>query len=102
LPATFGAACGQVDVNVRGLQVAGDDVLVRASHDRCEDRAQQQVAGAHWEVVVAAALAGAQRRELVSGAERDDRQPGMDSWVLACPQRSQQRGPVRGVLELAE
>jgi hypothetical protein len=53
-------------------------------------------------MVVAAALLGAQHSQLVAGAERDDRQAGMDPRVLAGAERPQQPARVRRALKLAE
>jgi hypothetical protein len=69
------------------VPTAGDD-LEGAPQDRGEDGAQQDVAGAVGQVVVAAALVGAQDRQLVGGAERDDRLSGVDARVLAGADRA--------------
>jgi hypothetical protein len=89
-------------VDLACLQVTGGDVLERASHDRGEDRSQQQVAGVVWEVVVAAALVGVQDGQPVVGAERDDCQAWVDPRVPAAADRSQQSEGVSRALKLAE
>jgi hypothetical protein len=52
------------------------------------DRAQQDVARVDGQVVVAAALVGAQDRQLVVGAERDDRLAWVDALVLCGTDRT--------------
>jgi hypothetical protein len=102
LSATSALRRRQVDADVPSLQVAGRDVLQRASHDRLQDGAQQQVAGVVWEVVVAAALVGPQDGQLVGGADGDDCQSGVDSRVLAGPHRPQECRSVRGARQLTQ
>ncbi|MEA2271823.1 MAG: hypothetical protein QOI98_531, partial [Solirubrobacteraceae bacterium] len=74
---------GQVDGNRARMQMAHAGLFEDASDQGCDHGAYHDVARSGWEVVVAAALVGAQRAELVAGAERDDRQPWMDARVLA-------------------
>jgi hypothetical protein len=62
--------------------------LVMASTVRRKDRAQQDIAGAVGDVVIATALVGAQDRQLVGGAERDDRLAWVDALMLPAPDRS--------------
>jgi hypothetical protein len=93
-------------VDVADVQVTLGSRLQRASCDCCEDGAEQQIGGAVGEVVVAAALVGAQDGQLVAASAALAPSVmagwGMDPGVLAGAQRAQERGPVRGVLELAE
>jgi hypothetical protein len=95
-------SCGEVDVDLADVQMAAGDRLVCAACERGEDCSQQQVSGAVGEVVIAAALIGAQDGQLVVGAERDDRLAGVDAGVLVGADGSQEPGGVCGVLEIAE
>ncbi len=92
----------QVDVDRTGLQVAHRGLLQDPPHDGCDDGAQQDVTCAGWEVVVAAALVGTQRRELVAGAERDHRQRWMHARMPARAHGPHQRRRLKGPLELAQ
>jgi hypothetical protein len=78
-------------VDVADVQVSAGDGVQCAPHDGCEDGAQQQVTAGVWEVVVAAALVGAQDGHLVGGTERDDRLAGMDARLLPGAHGAQQR-----------
>jgi hypothetical protein len=80
--------CGQVDVHRSDVHVAPGDVVERSPHERCQDRAQQDVAGAVGQVVVAFALIGPQDRQLVRGAEHDDRLSRVDSRMVSGADRA--------------
>jgi len=91
----------QVDVDLAGVQMPGDHVLEDTPDDGREYGAQDDVAGAVGEVVVAAALIRAQCGQLVVVTERDDGQAGMHARVLSGAYRAQQCRCVEGSLKLA-
>jgi hypothetical protein len=77
--------------------------MPRATRERVQNGAQDEVVHVDGQVVIAAALVGAQRREVVGRADCDDGLARVDARLqLAGAQLAQQRGRSRVRLKRAE